>query len=137
MVLSFGIAFQSHLKSPMSMGVSGFSPKQRSCVFCVSLFCQGSLNGTHSEGIKQYKSMTIFSDFPSYNALFGLVTNDPCLSWPPEASVNKSEVFPMLSRRDPTARLTLTARRAASGVGIVRVHFGIEFKDRFPSDQKL
>ena len=28
---------------------------------------------THLGGIKQYKSMVIFGDFPYYNALFGLV----------------------------------------------------------------
>ena len=34
---------------------------------------QGSLNGTHFGGIKQYKSMAILRDFPYTSALFGLI----------------------------------------------------------------
>ena len=34
---------------------------------------QWSFNGTHLGGIKQYKSMVLFRDFPYYNTLFGLV----------------------------------------------------------------
>ena len=64
------------------------------------------------------------------------------VSWPPEPSVNKSEVFPMLSRPLTWRHdRRLTARPSSCRVwwkGIVRVHFGgIEFKDRFPSNQKL
>ena len=36
-------------------------------------FGQGSLNGTHFGGIRQYKSMVNLSDLPYNNALFGLV----------------------------------------------------------------
>ena len=54
---------------------------------------QGSLNGTHFGGIKQYKSMAILRDFPYNNALSGLVSyNDP---W----SLNQ--------QKSPTSRLVL------------------------------